>query len=134
MGLTGPADQQQHRENQVRPTKLILALFGIATVIGIAPSAQAEPAAADQPGVEESVLIDNAAFLESLRSAGITYTNPDQVISAGRAVCGLVDRGEPALQVISDLKTTNPGFTTDGAAQFAAISAHSYCPHQLAKK
>lgn len=114
--------------------KLILSLLGISTVIGFAPPACAEPGATDQPEVEEAATIDNGAFLESLRAAGITYTNPDQVISAGRAVCGLVDRGEPPLQVIFDLKTNNPGFTTDGASKFAAISAHSYCPHQLVKK
>ncbi|EUA35476.1 hypothetical protein I552_6278 [Mycobacterium xenopi 3993] len=49
-------------------------------------------------------------------------------------MCGLIDNGESGLEVLKDLKTTNPGFTTDGAAQFAAIAARSYCPQQLSSK
>ncbi|GFG71328.1 DUF732 domain-containing protein [Mycolicibacter senuensis] len=100
----------------------------------------AVPAAADPgPGAQldsdaAAVAVHHAAFLESLDAAGITYSSAGQAIEAARAVCGLVDRGEPGLQVISDLKATNPGFTTDGAAQFAAIAANTYCPHQLDTK
>lgn len=128
-----PAPRRGRPDPAVGTLKLLLAVLGVAA-IGFAPAAPADPGSPDAPGVDEAAVSDNAAFLVSLRSAGITYTDPDQVISAARAVCGLVDRGEPALEVISDLKTTNPGFTTDGAAQFAAISARSYCPHQLVKK
>ncbi|EUA42645.1 hypothetical protein I553_6505 [Mycobacterium xenopi 4042] len=84
------------------------------------------------PGAEDGT--DNAAFLASLRKAGITYHNADQAITAAKAVCGLIDNGESGLEVLKDLKTTNPGFTTDGAAQFAAIAARSYCPQQLSSK
>ncbi|BBX24749.1 hypothetical protein MTER_41600 [Mycolicibacter terrae] len=101
---------------------------------GAAPgNADPEPGAA--PDAQDAGgAVHNAAFLQSLLAAGITYSNSGQAIEAAHAVCGLVDRGEPALQVISDLKANNPGFTTDGAAQFAAIAATTYCPHQLIKK
>ncbi|MEZ0384851.1 DUF732 domain-containing protein [Mycobacterium sp. pW045] len=116
--------------------KPLLAL-GVAVGLAVAGAAPAVPDPA--PGVQldpdaAAGAVPNAAFLESLRAAGITYSNPGQAIDAARAVCGLVDRGEPGLQVISDLKATNPGFTTDGAAQFAAIAANAYCPHQLVTK
>lgn len=67
-------------------------------------------------------------------SARIPYSNPGQAIVAGKAVCGLVARGEPGLKVVLDLKNNNPGFSTDGAAQFAAIAAQTYCPQELVKK
>lgn len=109
-----------------------LALLGIAAAIGCAAPAHADPAG--QPSAEEVAAVSNADFLDSLRAAGITFSNPGQAVAAGRAVCGLVGAGEPGLEVITDIKTNNPGFTTDGAAQFAAIAAHAYCPQQLLKK
>lgn len=111
--------------------KLLGALIAGVTVVGLAAPAQADPEPGAQP---DDAGFGNAAFLESLRDAGITYRSPSQAVDAGRAVCGLVDRGEPGLQVIADLKSNNPGFTTDDAAQFAAIAANTYCPHQLTKK
>ena len=115
-----------------------LAFLGPSAVVGLAAPA---PAHADPgPGpdapqsAEEVAAMANDSFLESLRAAGITFDNPGRVVEAGRAVCGLVNRGESGLQVVGDIKANNPGFTTDGAAQFAAISARSFCPHQLAKK
>lgn len=113
--------------------KPLLAL-AVAAGLGLAGAAPgtADPEPGSQP--EDAGAVHNAAFLESLRAAGITYSSTSQAIEAARAVCGLVDRGEPALQVITDLTANNPGFTTDGAAQFAAIAAHTYCPHQLIKK
>ncbi|NDJ90625.1 DUF732 domain-containing protein [Mycolicibacter kumamotonensis] len=101
---------------------------------GAAPgNADPEPVAA--PDTEDvGGAVHNAAFLESLQAAGITYSSSGQAIAAAHAVCALVDRGEPGLQVIADLKANNPGFTTDAAAQFAAIAATTYCPHQLTKK
>lgn len=114
--------------------KLRSALFALVAAVGLAAPAHADPATVEQASAEEAAAISNADFLNSLKAAGITYTNADQVIGAGRAVCGLVGRGEPGLEVISDLKTNNPGFSTDGAARFAAIAAHAYCPQQLVKK
>lgn len=113
---------------------LRLTLIGVASAIGLAVPAHADPSAADQANAEEVTAISNAGFLDSLEAAGITYSNPDQVVAAGRAVCGLVGRGEPGLEVIADLRSNNPGVTTDGAAKFAAIAAHAYCPQQLAKQ
>lgn len=103
--------------------RLALALLSVTTMVAFAVPARGEP------GLDEGVA--NAAFLGSLRTAGITFSNADQAIAAGRTVCGLIANGESGLEVLKDLKTTNPGFTTDGAAQFAAIAAKSYCPQQL---
>ena len=114
--------------------KFLLAVLGISTVVGFAPHAHAEPAADEQPAVDTAAAVQDSAFLEALRAAGITYTDPAQAVTAGRALCSLADRGEPGLELIADLKANNPGFTTDGAAKFAAIAAHTFCDHHLAKK
>lgn len=102
--------------------RLVLALLGLTTLIAFAAPARGEP------GPDDGV---NAGFLASLRNAGISFSNADEAVAAGEAVCGLIGNGESGLQVLKDLKTTNPGITTDGAAQFAAIAARSYCPQQL---
>ncbi|MBS9535295.1 DUF732 domain-containing protein [Mycobacterium sp. M1] len=114
--------------------KLRLALLGVCALIGFAAPAHADTGSDAPPDADTVATVANAGFLDSLRAAGITYANPGRVIDAGRAVCGLVNRGEPGLEVVSDIKANNPGFTTDGAAQFAAISARSFCPQQLAKR
>jgi Protein of unknown function (DUF732) len=108
--------------------KLVLALLGISAMVGIAVPVHAEPAGGDRAE------FDDAAFLGSLLNSGISYNNPDQAITAGKAVCGLIDNGASGLEVIKDLKTYNPALTTDQAAQFAAMSAKSYCPHQLTQR
>lgn len=104
--------------------KSVLALLGVATVIGLAAPAQANPGSNDS----------DAAFLTSLRNAGITYNNPGQAIAAGKATCGLMDNGESGLQVISQLESHNPEFTLESAAQFAELAANAYCPQQLQPK
>ena len=95
--------------------------------------AYAEPEYGARVAAEETGAGHDADFLESLQAAGITFAGSGQAIEAARTVCMLVDRGETGLQVIADLKAHNPGFTTDGATQFAAIAARTYCPQQLAK-
>jgi len=43
----------------------------------------------------------------------------------------LLSHGESGLQLVSDLKDNNPALNTNGAVQFATISAKSFCPQQL---
>lgn len=103
----------------------LLAVFGI-----FMATAMPTPADAD-PGVDDPPVADTSAFLASLQRAGISYHDADQAVTAAKAVCGLVGNGKSGLDVLHDLMSANPGFTTDGAAQFAAIAASVYCPHQL---
>ena len=105
--------------------KLLLALLSVPMGIVVTVPAHAEP------GVEDAPAADNSVFLSSLRQIGISFNDPDQAITAGQAVCGLIDRGESGLQVLSDLRTANPALTINDAAHFATIAAKSYCPQQL---
>ncbi len=100
----------------------LLALLGASGLIGFAVPAHAEPEG------------DDAAFLADLRTSGITYSSPAQVITSAKAVCGLMGRGETGLQVVSDIQDQNPGMTMDAAARFAALASSAYCPHHLTPK
>ncbi len=95
-----------------------MALFGIAATLGLAVPAQADP------GVD-------ASFLDALTKAGITFNNGPGAINAGRTACGLMDQGQPELDVIQHVTEQNPGITTTSAAKFTAIAASAYCPQFL---
>ncbi|MBY0441083.1 MAG: DUF732 domain-containing protein [Mycobacteriaceae bacterium] len=88
--------------------------------IAVATTATAEPGA----------VIDDG-FLNALNNAGITYRSAPQAVAAGQAVCGLMESGMSGIDVLNEVKNSNPGFTLDSAAKFAAIAAHEYCSHHL---
>ncbi|MGB3285482.1 DUF732 domain-containing protein [Mycolicibacter algericus] len=88
--------------------------------------AGAVPAIADPDGAN-----NDPGFIASLRESGMEFASEEQAIAAGRAVCGLINNGESGLQVVRELQSDNAALTLEGAAQFAAIAAASYCPAQL---
>ncbi|MBY0442306.1 MAG: DUF732 domain-containing protein [Mycobacteriaceae bacterium] len=98
----------------------LLASLGVATALGFATPAHADSANND------------ATFLGALRQAGITYSDPGQVIAAGRGVCGMMADGAQGMQVANEIANRNPGFTLDGAALFTRLAATAYCPQHLA--
>ena len=98
----------------------LLAPVGIVAMISFAAPVHADSASSD------------TTFLSSLRQAGITYGDPDQVIAAGRGVCGMMTDGAQGMQVANELANRNPGFTLDGAALFTRLAASAYCPQHLA--
>ena len=105
--------------------RLLLALLGVSTMIGLAAPAYAGPA---PPPVG-----DDAGFLAALHQAGISYASPAQAINSGKAVCTCLNNGESGLELVHDVKTHNPGFDMENASNFAMISAKFYCPRQLSK-
>lgn len=102
----------------------LLATFGVAVALGLATPAHADP---DAGGVDE------AGFLASLRSAGITYANADGAVAFAQSVCAAMGNGTMGPQMVNDLKSENPGLTTDHATSFLAIAAKYYCPQRLNK-
>ncbi|ORA16030.1 DUF732 domain-containing protein [Mycobacterium arosiense] len=106
--------------------RLLLALVGIAMGIAMAVPAHATPGE-DEPASDENT----ESFLSDLHTVGISFQDPAQAVNAGKSVCGLISRGESGLQLLIDLRDSNPALTTSGAAQFATISAKAYCPRQL---
>ena len=104
--------------------KRLLALLGVAAMIGLAAPAYADP---DDPSG------DDAGFLSALQQVGIDYTNPGQAITSGKAVCTCLSGGEAGLELVHDVKTHNPGMDIENASNFAMISAKFYCPQQLSK-
>ena len=105
--------------------RLLVATVSVCAAIGLATLAFADP--------NEDSGGDDAGFLAALQRDGITYPNPAQAIGAAHAVCTCLDNGESGLELVHDVKTHNPGFTMDAAAQFALIAAKYYCPHHLSK-
>jgi hypothetical protein len=101
----------------------LLVLVGIAATLASAMPAYADPGSAD-PGVD-------ASFLDALTKAGITYSNGPNAVNAGKTACGLMDQGQPELDVINHVTEQNPGISTTNAAKFTAIAASAYCPQYL---
>lgn len=106
--------------------KLLPVLLSLSMGIVIAVPAHADP------GIDEAPSNDNnGVFLSDLQKVGITYSDPNQAISAGQAVCACIHNGMSGLHLLKHLQENNPSLTEIGAAQFATISAKSYCPRQL---
>jgi Protein of unknown function (DUF732) len=104
--------------------RMLLAVLGVSTAIGLAAPAYGDPG--DDVG-------DDVGFLSALRQVGISYHSSDQAVGAGKAVCGCLDNGESGLELVHDVETHNPGFNMESASDFAMISAKFYCPEQLSK-
>ncbi|OBG31744.1 hypothetical protein A5672_26540 [Mycobacterium alsense] len=104
--------------------KLLLALAGLVVATGLAAPAYAD----DNPAP------DDAGFLSALQTAGIKYANPDQAVASGQALCEMASHGAPGLELIGDLRDNNPEMDINTATQFAALSAHYFCPQQLVPK
>jgi hypothetical protein len=102
----------------------LLVLLGAMALIGLAAPAYADP---DEPPP------DNAGFLAALQKVGISYSNADQVITSGQAVCTCLRNGESGLELVHDVKTHNPGMDMENASNFAMIAAKFYCPDELSK-
>lgn len=98
---------------------LSAALAAMTALLGSAPSAYGEPGG------------DDAAFLAALAKAGIAAPDASRAITSAQAVCGFMRNGETGLQVLTDVRSQNPGLTLDGAALFTAIASHTYCPEHL---
>lgn len=110
---------------QSRLMKLRLALgVWVSAAIGLAPLATGDPGTTGG---------DEAGFLASLRSAGITYATQDGAIKFAKAVCVSMGNGEMGPQMVSELKSENPGLADDHATSFLAIAAKYFCPQQLNK-
>jgi Protein of unknown function (DUF732) len=101
----------------------LLVLLGIAATLGLAVPAHADPNSTD-PNID-------ASFLDALTKAGITFNNGNGAVSAGKTACGLMDQGQPELDVIQHVSEQNPGIGTSTAAKFTAIAASAYCPQYL---
>ncbi|MBS4730048.1 DUF732 domain-containing protein [Mycobacterium sp. SM1] len=91
--------------------RLPLVALGVAALIGLAVPVRADPAG------------DDARFLAALNDAGITYTNADKAVAAGKAVCMKMDDGTAAPDVVKQLTEANPGFMVQKAEKFGSSDA-----------
>jgi hypothetical protein len=107
-----------------RAMRTVLAALGVGIVIGSAAPAYADPG---------DVTGDDAGFLSAIQKVGIHYPSPAQAVTAGKSVCGCLNNGESALELVHEVKVRNAGFTMEEASDFAMIAAKYYCPQQLSK-
>jgi hypothetical protein len=105
--------------------RTLVAIIGVCAMIGLAAPANADP--------DDAPAGDDTAFLAALRGADIGYSNPASAVGSAKAVCTCLRSGESGLELVHDVKTHNPAFNMDAAAQFAVISAKYYCPEHLSK-
>jgi len=101
----------------------LLAMLGVAAALGMVPPAHAGPGSSD-PNLD-------ASFLDALTKAGITVLSRTGAVKDGKAACGMMEQGQPELDVIQHVARQNPGLNTTRAAQFTAIAASAYCPQFL---
>ena len=98
--------------------KRLLVTLGIAVLLGSGPPAHADP------GLD-------ASFLDALAKAGLTVLSRSGAVKDGKAACGMMEQGQPELDVIQHVSKQNPGLDTTKAAKFTAIAASAYCPQYL---
>ena len=97
--------------------KLLLTMTSIAAIIGMAVPAHADST--------------DDAFIASLNAAGITYSDPDKVIGAGKWVCDTVKGGTQMTDVVKTLQSKNPGLSEAKANKFTMIASNTYCPDAI---
>jgi hypothetical protein len=97
--------------------KLLLTVTSFAAIIGMAVPAHADST--------------DDAFLASLQAAGITYSDPDKAVGAGKWVCQTVGQGTQMTDVIKTLQSKNSSLSDEKAAKFTAIAANAYCPDAI---
>ena len=101
----------------------VLVVCGIAASLGAGVPAHADPGRSD-PNLD-------ASFLDALTKAGLTVISRPGAVKDGKAACGMMEQGQPELDVIQHVSKQNPGLDTIKAAKFTAIAASAYCPQYL---
>ena len=97
--------------------KLLLPLASFVTVIGMAAPAHADST--------------DDSFIAAVKAAGITFTDPDKAIGAGKWVCDTFKGGTHMADVVTTLQGKNPALNQDKANKFVAIAASAYCPDAI---
>jgi hypothetical protein len=109
--------------------RLSLALAAVATMVGLAVPALADPP--DPPAPPDPAA--DANFIGSLKNAGMTFRNESDAVAAGRLACAMMNSGTSEQDVVTKLSALNPGLNTGGAMKFAALASSAYCPDYLSK-
>lgn len=112
--------------------RLLLVLANVAVIIGLAVPALADPGDPPPGPVPDNPAAD-AAFLDSLNKAGMTYRSGPDAVAAGRMACNMMISGRSEKDVVDELSMRNPGLNSGGAMKFAALASSTYCPDYLSK-
>jgi hypothetical protein len=96
----------------------LLVVLGIASSLGVAIPAHADPTA-------------DASFLDAVKQADITFTDSNSAVTAGKTVCEFLDQGKAMADVVALVMQQNSAISNVSAAKFTAIAASAYCPQYL---
>ena len=108
--------------------RLLLVLASVATALGLAVPALADPP--DPPAPDPAA---DANFIASLKNAGMTFRKESDAVAAGRLACDMMNSGTSEQDVVNKLAALNPGLNSGGAMKFAALASTAYCPDYLTK-
>ncbi len=96
----------------------LLVVVALSSALGLAVPAHADPAT-------------NASFLQAVNNAGITFSDDQSAIKAGKTVCALMDLWQAEPEVVNEVREQNPSIPPDKAELFTVIARTSYCPQYL---
>ena len=97
--------------------KLLSPLASFAALVGMALPAHADST--------------DDSFIAALKAAGITFSDPDKALGAGKWVCDTYKGGTQMADVVKTLQGKNPALSEDRANKFVAIAASAYCPDAI---
>jgi hypothetical protein len=105
------------------PMRRPAVMLGVVAALNVVPIVHADPGGAG-PSLD-------ARFLDALNRVGITVISPSGAVNDAKSACGMMEQGQPELDVIKHVTGRNPALGTTRAAQFTAIAASAYCPQFL---
>jgi hypothetical protein len=91
---------------------------------------QAAPPAWAPPTSEPDVVTatDDELFLQRLRAAGFTITDPEVAVSSGRAMCAAFNHGETYSQMFAEVRRDNASVQLRQIPIYIDAVTRSYCP------
>lgn len=106
-------------------TAVLLATSAAVTaVVGIAPSANAEPADI-VAGPANSV---DTIFIQDLNQIGIPYPSESEAVNSARIACAQIAGGSSIKDAVAGVRDANPALSVLQGAHFVWITRNVYCP------
>src|SRR6202012_4270000 len=96
----------------------LLVVLTCASSLALAVPAHADPAV-------------NAGFVSALSKAGISFSDDQSAIKAGKTVCALMDLWKTDSEVVDEVTEQNPSIDPAKAERFTVIARNTYCPQYL---
>lgn len=110
----------------ISPTRVrsaVLPTLGVVTGLAALAAAFSAPIRADMLG---------NAFLSSLTTAGISYSQPAPTMALGASVCPMLFAPGQSFDSVSATMAQSNGMSRDTAGRFTIVAIATYCPAVIA--